>query len=224
MAILLHKMTTATTPYYQQLQPGIAVQQMQPQHAAQLERLQRIVFPALAEDELLRSAHYLRHLQIFAQGQFVITDGEEVIGMTSTMRSVFISNQHTFKETIAGGWLTNHNPDGDWLYGLDMGVHPAYRGKGLARGLYRARQLLVQTLQLKGQFTVGMMNGYGAVGDTISAEQYFNQLKNGDRFDPTISAQMKIGFSPISLIKNYINDPTSRNYGVLIKIDADKII
>ena len=217
-------MTKVLEPYYHQYQSGIVVQQMQAEHAERLEALQRIVFPALAEDELIKSVHYLRHLQIFPEGQFVITDGNEVIGMTSTMRSAFNDNHHTFKETIAGGWLTNHNPFGDWLYGLDLGIHPNYRGKGLARGLYRARQLLVQTLKLKGQFTVGMMNGYGAVAETISAQQYFEELKEGKRTDPTLTPQMKIGFEPISLIPNYLNDPTCGGYGVLIKMDIDKKI
>lgn len=217
-------MTKATIPYYQQLQPCIAVEQMQVHHTGQLEALQKTIFPLLAEDELIQSVHYLRHLQIFPEGQFVITLGEEVIGMTSTMRSAFNDNHHTFKETIAGGWLTNHNPDGDWLYGLDMGVLPAYRGKGLARGLYRARQILAQSLKLKGQFTVGMMNGFGALNGSVSAQQYFEELKAGKRTDPTLTAQIKIGFEPISLIPNYLSDPTCGGYGVLIKMDADKII
>lgn len=215
-------MTKVFYPYYLQLQEGIAVQQMKAAHTAGLEALQRIVFPALAEDELIRAIHYLNHLKVFPEGQFVITDGDEVIGMTSTMRSDFNDNHHTFKETIAGGWLSNHNPVGNWLYGLDMGIHPAYRGKGLARSLYKARHSLVQSLNLKGQFTVGMMNGYGAVAGSISAEQYFKELITGLRTDPTLTPQMKIGFEPISLIPNYLNDPTCGGYGVLIKMDTNK--
>lgn len=217
-------MTKTLLPYYQQLQPGISVQQMQVEHAEQLEALQRIVFPVLAEDELIKSEHYLQHLKVFPEGQFVIKNGNEVVGMTSSMRSLFNDNHHTFKETIAGGWLSNHNPIGDWLYGLDMGIHPNYRGKGLARSLYRARHALVHALNLKGQFTVGMMNGYGAVAGSISAEQYLHELIAGTRTDPTLSAQMKIGFELISIIPNYLNDPTCGGYGVLIKLGADKII
>jgi GNAT superfamily N-acetyltransferase len=202
----------------------MAVQQMQPQHASQLEALQRIVFPTLSEEELIKAPQFLHHLQLFPEGQFVITNHDIVIGMTSCMRSIFSTEQHTFKEISAGGWFTNHNPDGDWLYGLDMGIHPDYRGKGLARNLYRARHQVAKQLGLKGQFTVGMMNGYGAVANDISAETYFEELKQGKRTDPTISAQMKIGFEPIALVTNYLNDPTCGNYGVLIKIDIDKAI
>jgi GNAT superfamily N-acetyltransferase len=200
------------------------VQNTRPEHAQQLEELQRIVFPTLAEDELILAKHYLRHLEIFPEGQFVITDKGRVIGMTSTMRCTFdlANHQHTFKETFAGGWMTNHEPNGDWLYGLDIGIHPDYRGLGLARLLYRARHTIASQLGLKGQITVGMMSGYGAVSNLMSGQQYYSELIAGKRTDPTLTPQMKIGFEPIALIPDYLNDPVCGNYGVLIKMDIDK--
>jgi len=219
-------MQTISQSYHKEIKGSLIVKHMQPQHALQLGELQKIVFPTLAEDELIKPEHYLHHLEIFPEGQFVITDGDKVIGMTTTMRSNFdfADYHHTFKETIAGGWLTNHNPNGDWLYGLDIGVHPNYRGLGLARVLYRARQDIARQLGLKGQITVGMMSGYGAVSNEISGEEYYKQLIAGKQFDPTITPQMKIGFEPIVLIPNYVNDPVCGNYGVLIKIDINKEI
>lgn len=208
------------------LEEGLVMQHMNTTHAEKLEALQRIVFPTLAEDELIRAEHYRRHLELFPEGQFVITDGDAVIGMTSTMRSSFdfTDFHHTFKETIAGGWMTNHDPAGDWLYGLDIGIHPDYRGRGLARILYRARHTVARELGLKGQLTVGMMSGYGAVSGEMSGEAYYRDLVAGRRFDPTVSSQMKIGFEPIALIPDYLNDPVCGNYGVLIRLDIDKDI
>ena len=181
--------------------------------------MQKIVFPTLSNEEQFKAAHYLKHIETFPEGQFVITHDEQVIAMTTTMRSSFDFDHyhHTFLETVAGGWLTNHEPNGDWLYGLDMGVHPAYRGKKLAKELYKARHQIAAQLGLKGQLTVGMMNGYGAVSDTISGETYFEELMQGKRTDPTITPQTKIGFTPIALISNYLNDPACGNYGVLLK-------
>jgi GNAT superfamily N-acetyltransferase len=219
-------MQTKKIFYHKDLGNGLVVQHMQPEDAEQLEALQKIVFPTLAEDELIQAKHYLRHLELFPEGQLVVKDGDKVIAMTTTMRSKFDFSHyhHTFKETIAGGWLTNHDPQGDWLYGLDIGVHPDYRGLGLARVLYRARHEIAKTLGLKGQVTVGMMNGYGAVRDQMTGEQYFQELVAGKRKDPTLSAQMKVGFEPIALIPDYLNDPACGNYGVLIKIDINKTI
>jgi ribosomal protein S18 acetylase RimI-like enzyme len=219
-------MLTNKIIYQKQLDNGLVVQHMQPEDVLQLEALQRIVFPTLADDELILAKHYLRHLELFPEGQLVVKDGEKVIGMTTTMRSKFDFSHyhHTFKETIAGGWLTNHDPEGDWLYGLDIGIHPDYRGLGLARILYRARHEITNELGLKGQVTVGMMNGFGAVSNQLTGEQYFQELIAGKRKDPTLSAQLKIGFEPIALIPDYLNDPACGNYGVLIKIDSHKTI
>ena len=217
-------MTTEKIDYYEELAGGRIVQNTRPEHAWQLEELQKIVFPTLADDELIRAIHYLRHLEVFPEGQFVITDKEKVIGMTTTMRTRFDfeNHHHTFKETIAGGWLSNHDPAGDWLYGLDMGILPAYRGRGLARVLYRARHTVARTLGLKGQLAAGMMSGYGAVSGEISGEQYYEELKQGLRKDPTLTPQMRIGFVPVALMPEHLNDPVCGNYGVLIKLDINK--
>ncbi len=217
-------MTTEKIEYYEELAGGLIVRNTQTAHALQLEELQKIVFPTLADDELIRAVHYLRHLEVFPEGQFVITDKDKVIGMTTTMRTNFDfeNHHHTFKETIAGGWLSNHDPNGDWLYGLDMGVLPAYRGRGLGRALYRARHAVARTLGLKGQLTVGMMSGYGAVSGEVSGVQYYEELRQGLRKDPTLTPQMKIGFVPVALMPEHLNDPVCGNYGVLIKLDIDK--
>ncbi len=219
-------MESTVKKYYKEIAGGLVVQHMLPAHAAQLEALQQVVFPTLAKDELIRAVHYLRHLEVFPEGQFVITDADTVIGMTTTMRTDFdfVNYQHTFKETIAGGWLTNHNPSGEWLYGLDMGLLPAYRGRGLARILYRARHEMAKTLGLKGQLTVGMMSGYGAVSGQMSGETYYGQWLTGERKDPTLTPQLKIGFEPVALMPEHLNDPVCGNYGVLIKLDISKTV
>lgn len=219
-------MNTIIKPYKTILSSGLVMQNTMQEHAGQLEELQKIVFPTLSADEHIKAVHYLRHLEVFPEGQFVITDNEHVIGMTTTMRTNFdfANYDHTFAETIAGGWLSNHNPNGDWLYGLDMGILPQYRGMGLARMLYRARHEMAKTLGLKGQLTVGMMSGYGTVSHQISGETYYQELIAGKRKDPTLTKQMKIGFEPIALMREHLNDPVCGNFGVLIKIDITKEI
>jgi hypothetical protein len=69
-----------------------------------------------------------------------------------------------------------------------------------------------------------MMNGYGAVAHLMSGEQYYQELLEGLRTDPTISVQMKIGFEPVALMPEHLNDPSCGNYGVLIKLDIQKQI
>jgi predicted N-acetyltransferase YhbS len=194
------------------------------EHAEQLEALQRIVFPSLAEEELLHAEQYKKHVEIFPEGQFVALDGENVVGATSTIRYHFDINhqeQHTFYQVMGGGWFTTHDANGEWLYGMDVSVHPDYRGKGIARALYRARQYTANRLGLKGQMTVGMLNGYSNVSNGLSIEEYYEKVKAREIFDPTVSVQEKIGFKIIGLMKDYLNDATCGNAGAVIVLDAN---
>ena len=210
--------------YRHALENGAVVESTRPEHAAPLAALQEVCFPTLAPEQRFVAAHYLKHLELFPEGQFVALDGGRVVGGTSTCRLRFDFDHvgHTFDDIIQGGWLTAHEPDGDWLYGADISVHPGHRGRGLARALYAARQDAVRRLGLKGQVTAGMMRGYGAVKDRMSAEEYFRGLRDGTVNDPTLSAQMKIGFELRRLLPRYVHDPVCDDYAVLIVLDASR--
>lgn len=196
---------------------------MKAEHAEQLEALQRIVFPNLAEEELLHADQYKKHVEIFPEGQFVALDGDKVVGATSTIRYHFDINHqehHTFFEIMGGGWFTTHDSNGEWLYGMDVSVHPDYRNKGIAKALYKARMETCKQLGLKGQMTVGMLNGYNKVKDEMTIEEYYEKVKNKELFDPTVSVQEKVGFKIVGLMKDYLNDPTCGNAGAVIVMEA----
>lgn len=210
--------------YYRRLDDRLAVMHARPEHAEHLEALQITCFPTLADDERFKARHYRKHQELFDEGQFVVVDGDRVVGATATIRLHFdfAHVTHTFGEIIQGGWLTSHEPDGDWLYGADVGVDPAYRGRGLATALYAARQELVWRLGLKGQVTGGMLQGYGAVKHQMSIEDYYAGVVAGRIKDATLSMQLGVGFEPRGLLKNYLNDPVSDNASALIVLDAAK--
>ena len=210
--------------YYRRLDDRLAVMHARPEHAEQLEALQITCFPTLADDERFKARHYRKHQELFDEGQFVVVDGDRVVGATATIRLHFdfAHVTHTFGEIIQGGWLTSHEPAGDWLYGADVGVDPAYRGRGLATALYAARQELVWRLGLKGQVTGGMLQGYGAVKHQMSIEDYYAGVVAGRLKDATLSMQLGVGFEPKALLKNYLNDPVSDNASALIVLDAAK--
>jgi GNAT superfamily N-acetyltransferase len=210
-------------PYRRALASGLVIASARPEHAAALEELQRVVFPTLADEERFKAAHYRKHLELFPQGQFVGLDGDRVVAATATIRLHFDFGHrpHTFADIIQGGWLTSHAPGGDWLYGADIGVHPDYRGRGLAMALYAARQELVWALGLEGQVTAGMLSGYGAVKHQMSAEEYYDGLVAGRINDPTLSMQRRAGFEFRGLLKDYLKDPVCDNYSVLIVLGKD---
>lgn len=188
-----------------------------PEHAEQLEELQKLVFPTLSYESLFRKDHYLNHINIFPEGQMVALAEDRVIGMTTTIRfDLDLKDNHSFLDILDNGFLNTHDPEANWLYGLDIGTHPDYRGRGIARGLYDARQELVKKLKLKGQYTYGMLTGYGALKEYISAEHYYEEILEGKRTDPTVSRQMSNGFKPHHLVSDYVEDPVCDGYCVLL--------
>jgi 4-aminobutyrate aminotransferase/(S)-3-amino-2-methylpropionate transaminase len=210
--------------YYRKLPDGLVIAQARPEFAVQLEELQRTCFPTLAEEERFKSYHYIKHMELFDSGQFVALDGDRVIGASSTLRLDFDFEHvdHTFGEIIQGGWLTSHQPNGAWLYGADLSVRPEYRGRGIATALYAARHEVVWRLGLKGQVTAGMIPGYGAVKEKMTAQAYYAGVLSGQIRDSTLSMQMNAGFEARGLLENYLNDPVCDNYSVLLVLDATK--
>ena len=92
----------------------------------QMEVLDQLVFPTL-EGGWFDAEYYENHLEHFPEGQFLALDDEKVVACTVTMRCFFDFDhpEHNFDEFTDAGWFTDvHQPNGDWLYGLVMGVHP----------------------------------------------------------------------------------------------------
>src|SRR6185295_11108283 len=183
-----------------------------------------VCFPTLDDAERFKAPHYRHHVDLFEDGQFVVLDGDRVVGATTTLRLAFDFDHldHTFADIIQGGWLTAHQPAGDWLYGADMGVSPEYRGKGIGTALYAARQEAVWRIGLDGQVTAGMIRDYGALKDQLSAAEYYQRVVDGRVRDSTLSMQLGVGFEPRALLANYLHDPASDNYSVLLVLPASR--
>jgi GNAT superfamily N-acetyltransferase len=188
----------------------------------QMEYVQKQCYPTLDKSELLNREHFINHIKIFPEGQFVIESEGVIVGSTSTMRVNFPKENKSFLEETDNLWITNkHKADGEWIYGLDMGVLPEYRGLGLSREMYLARQEVCKKLRLKGQVIAGMTIGYGRVKDKMTIEEYCYALEIRKFTDPTVTPQSKAGFRWIKPLYNYINDPEAGFACILMYFPVD---
>jgi GNAT superfamily N-acetyltransferase len=202
--------------------PRVVIVPTEAKYAKALAHIQPLIFPTLLPEELFTEAHYLRHLEVFPQGQFTALarhhDKWVVVGSTVTFRVKwsFFDVPHTFEEAIDGGWLSHHDPEGEWLYGGDMSVHPDFRGLSISRRLYDARQALVKRLNLKGEVAGGMLPGYHRYRDDMSLETYTEKVMHGELNDPTLTPQVRAGFRVKRILYDHITDPRSDNSAALI--------
>ena len=196
----------------------IVVINTRPEHLAALAEHQRICYPTLAAYELMTEQHFAAHLRLFPEGQHVALAGGHVIGQSSTFRlsGERVFAPHTFHDIQAGGFFTNHDPQGEWLYGADTSVHPEYRGRGVASQLYRARKDLIRRLGLRGMVAGGMLPGYNRYKDQMSVEEYVERVSRGELTDPTLTPQLRNGFVARGVLRDYIDDATITPHASLI--------
>jgi GNAT superfamily N-acetyltransferase len=144
--------------------------------------------------------------------------GERVVGSTTTLRTndIFDGDHPYYFDFIGQGTLSTHDPNGEWLYGIDVGVHPDFRRMGIGRRLYDARRDLVQRLNLRGELVAGLLPGYPKYRAQMSVEAYAQRVAAGELNDPTLSMQLKVGFKLRKLLYHYVDD--SRSDGVVTLI------
>jgi GNAT superfamily N-acetyltransferase len=199
----------------------VTIVQTELKHADAIAELQRLCYPTLDPSHLITQAHIASHLAIFPEGQHVALIDDTVVGMSSSLRYTidFQGEQHSFDDMIAGGFFTTHQPDGEWLYGADMSTHPNYRRRGIASLLYDARKALIQRLNLRGMVGGGMVPGYRFYKDRMSLEAYAAEVVAGTIHDPTLTPQLKNGYTVRGIIRNYLHDAELGNDATLIVWD-----
>lgn len=210
------------------LRPRIEIERLAAWHAPHLERLQEVCFPTLGAHERMRAEHFLRHLEVFPEGDVVAVAHDDpqgrplpsprVVGLGSGFFTDFDLDHpdHTFGEIVAHGYYTNHDPDGAWYYGGDLSVHPDYRRQGIGRRLYDARKSICRRHRRRGIVAGGSIPGFARHKHRMSAEAYVEAVVAGTLYDPTLSMQLHNGFEVYGVLQGYIDDPAIDHWAVLI--------
>src|SRR6185312_15540133 len=106
--------------------------------------------------------------------------------------------------------------DGEWLYGMEVVVHPDYRGMRIGQRLYQARKRLCMELKLRGIVFGGRIPGLAKnISRYGSAQAYVQAVLDGRRRDLTLSFQLSNNFAMIGLLRGYVpSDHESLGYAV----------
>lgn len=186
----------------------IIITNTRPEHLAALARHQQICFPTLDPAAWMGEEHFAAQLRAFPAGQHVALDGDMVVGQSTTLRvradQAFA--QHSFLGITGNLLLGTHDPQGEWLYGADMSVHPDYRGRKISKLLYNARKDLIRRLGLRGMVAGGQLAGYHHHRHELGIEEYIDKVVRGELADPTLTPQLRSGFVVRGVLWSYLDD------------------
>jgi ribosomal protein S18 acetylase RimI-like enzyme len=208
---------TSTT----QTPPGVIIRNTLPADIPKVVGLQKESFPFLARyGNIWHPEELQSHLRIFPQGQFVAVEPDgTVVGSASTLIVSLDPEyaEHTWKEITADGIFTNHNPEGNSLYGADISTHPKYRHEGIGKMLYNTRKQLVTKLNLRRMIGGGRLFNYCEFAGKMSALEYAQRVVKEELRDPVLSFELDNEFKFIKILPNYLDDVRSLNNASFIE-------
>ena len=145
-------------------------------------------------------------LALFPEGQLgVEMEGQLVASSSSLIVDYAPSLEwHNWSAISGGGYIRNHKPNGDTLYGIEIMVDPEFRGLKLSRRLYDARKQLCRDRNLARIIIAGRIPGYHQQAEQISAREYIDRVVDKTLYDPVLTAQLSNGFAVQGLIANYL--------------------
>ena len=187
-------------------------------YADDMIALEHVCFPTIEPADLINVEGIRLQERLFPEGAFVVLDGERVVAMAS---GIFVDYdisdpQHDMTDVVGETGVDNHDPDGDWYYGIDIAVHPEYRGQGIASRLYDLRKQVVIDNNKRGIIAGGIIPGFADHKGVMSAEQYVRDVAAGKLVDPTLTAQIRNGFEVMGVISDYMHDETTDNWASFI--------
>jgi len=196
--------------------PKLIVRRAVPVDIPGIRTLMAKAYPSFGAAGVYSEAQLQGQIRQFPEGQFVATYEGKVIGYCATFRipESLALQPHDWATITGRGYASRHDPQGDWMYGMDVCVDPDFRGQRIGQRLYNERRRLCQDLRLKGIVFAGRMPNLARRWKTVgSAENYLKLVVEGKQRDPVIGFQIRNGFEPIGILPDYLPlDQDSRGY------------
>lgn len=190
----------------------IRLRQLTLEDFPELVAMQKLCFPDMApwgRDQIESQ------LKLFTEGQLCLEYQGQLVASASSLIVDYdrYDEWHDWRRVSDEGYIRNHTPTGDTLYGIEIMVSPEFRGMHLARRLYDARKDLCRELNLARIVIGGRIPGLGAQPADMTAREYVEKVIERGLYDPVLTTQVANGFVLRELIPDYFpSDAASRGY------------
>jgi len=163
-------------------------------------------YPEL-EDSHWKEEDIEKLLDMFPEGQVVILADKKVVGAAFSLivDEILVDKNPNYARITGNFTFSTHNPKGEILYGIDVFIHPDYRGLRLGRRLYDARKELCEKLNLKAIVFAGRIPNYSKYAQELTPKKYIDKVKPEARIDG-VHLQRQIPTGP-EVIVGAVRDP-----------------
>jgi predicted amidohydrolase/ribosomal protein S18 acetylase RimI-like enzyme len=161
-------------------------------------------------------------ITIFPEGQIVVVADNKIVGCALSIIVDYdmVKNDHTYASVTGQETFNTHNPEGNILYGIEVFIHPEFRGLRLARRMYDYRKELCETLNLKAIMFGGRIPNYHKYAQDLRPKEYIHKVSKKEIFDPVLTFQLSNDFHVRKVMTNYLpNDEESCHYACLLQWD-----
>ncbi len=161
-------------------------------------------------------------ITIFPEGQVVIIADDKIVGcaLSIIVDYSLVQGDHTYAQVTGNETFDTHNPNGNILYGIEVFIHPDYRGLRLGRRMYEYRKELCEKLNLKAIMFGGRIPNYHKYADKMRPKEYIEKVRSREIYDPVLNFQLSNDFHVRRVIRNYLpNDEESCHCACLLQWD-----
>ena len=199
----------------------IQVRPLQIEDYSQLAQSFRRVY-ADGSDVFWTKEQIVTLLRIFPEGQVVTVVDDKIVDCALCIMVDYdiVRGDRTYAKVTGNETFKTHNPKGNILYGIEVFIHPEYRGLRLARRMYEYRKELCEKLNLKAIMFGGRIPNYHKYADKLRPKEYIEQVRKREIYDPVLTFQLSNDFHVRRVMTNYLpNDEESKHYACLLQWD-----
>ena len=213
---------------------SFVISQLTESDLGEIDRVEKNTWPI---DWQAPKEKFQARIKMFPAGVFGLSENDKLVGVTTSMRINFdpkkIGDYHkTWDEITGNGFIATHEPDGNTLYVVSVGVQNESQGKGYGRQLVTKQFELAKKLGCK-YLMLGArlpkfkesLSDQGINPNSLSmteliqkGQEYLDSKRDdGSRLEPEIRFYEKCGLKVLKLTDpNFGPDPESCNFGVIM--------
>lgn len=185
-------------------------------------RINKEVWSGITQPQYLWTKEQIRsHFMICPQIQYCAFECGHIVATLSNMftTEAELRKYRTWFEKTGNGYLTTHIPRGNVGFGVDLSVTKDSPKKVSDKLVLSTVLIAILGGGLKSGYIGSRIPSFHKYKDMKVEDYVYGKRKNGKPLDPELHFYMKNGFEIVEIIPEYMEDPDSLNYGVLIKWD-----